>query len=691
MLLCCTLLSTNASEPEARQGEPRHGQAMSARRSPPGSEHNEAETPDARTKESTDCIPDINKRAQALFDHGRSTLAGRLWEKYLHSHPADTEAGYKVALCLALSGDFAKAINLCKQLDRSRPPENIAMAELAAKTLCAAGAFDQALSSINDSLRLSPAAPCLWKQRAIINFRARKYLNCLKDCDRLIKLPETSQRDTFTVLRLKATALVARGDYELAEQVYDSLISAFPDDIHAYTQKATMLWLQGKNTEAQQVFAQSISFNSKPEFVCAQVSWLKKHNLSAQIALDKLQQMNLDAFPSANRDVIGVLCAFQRYAEAENRCRRLIQTDPAGVANYVSMSQVLSGRKDFSGAAAALESGRSRLGDSIFLQTARLNVLRQQGLLPPSALSHVLSMKLIDWEQYANRAAFLASCDDKKYIDKEIADMTVLCEIGPTTDYIGGLLSCKLRRSRYKDLDDSVTRARDLVIASPSADNYNLAAGLLDHAGHRPLAREYLLTAIELDPEHVFAHLGLGRLLMFEHQYARAIPFFKKATDEASLSYDDPPFHLAEAYYLNSQPEKAKQVLSDINAHTGKHFTMSDLRDRSVRFTTNPFEALKALLLSGKRSIEERIESVESQLTRNSGSVDLHRQLCDLFFLKGDYKQALYQCDKVMSSGSSDYLILCRKAALYNALRQPKEAARWRKAALEKYMQHGHP
>ncbi len=609
--------------------------------------------------------------------------------------PTNLDAQWLEALCFAASGEFAQALKRCRELEKRRTASNLDRIEQPISVFRLCGDYASSLKLNDQALELKPTA-ALWKERALTNFSARNYRECIRSCDQSLKLTDSPE-----VRKLKARGLTAQGKFSESERLYANLLRDFPKELACYPKHATSLWILGRREEAPAVFQNATeTMRNRPDFLCMYISWLQQHYLSAEDPLRRLNECTVDN-PSTMRDIANILRVSGKLKEAEEWYSRTIKIDPRNITNYIFKSLFFVEKKDLEAANAVLEDARANCGESFQLEIARLSILlKSKPQLIDDELDRLVNTKLRTGDDYAMRAAFLSTQQsNERRLKQQIFDLEKACEIGATADYYASLMSVKVRLARLREaVHEGIDRCRQLVLAAPTPDNYTFAAGTVDHFGDPRLAEQYLKTALELAPEHMHAHTGIGRLYLFTHRFAEAIPYLTKATEESPPEYDDPPILLAEAFYLTSRPEEAQRILKELKQRTGRTVNLADIRDRCARFYSNPLEALRALLTSGRKTIDDQIAVVKKELlpfdsnkiqhqAKNNDAIVLRKQLADLLFLRGDFRGALVECDKLIEGGSDSYSTLSRKAALYYAMKDHKLARRWRKAALEKYME----
>jgi tetratricopeptide (TPR) repeat protein len=114
--------------------------------------------------------------------------------------------------------------------------------------------------------------------------------------------------------------------------------------------------------------------------------------------------------------------------------------------------------------------------------------------------------------------------------------------------------------------DESVQEMKRALELDPVSLQINgdLGAALID--SYRPdEAIKYLKAALEMDQDFPEAHFTLGRAYLQKEDFAQSITEYEKARE---LSHDRPDIlsELGNAYALAGQVEKARSILSQLNA-----------------------------------------------------------------------------------------------------------------------------
>lgn len=630
--------------------------------------------------------------AQKQKHDGFIYRAAATFAQIVHSNPRDAESLCDLAFCYSLCGEFDKALGSLKSL-RANNVLSPSCTETIATTLINCGEFSDAIKVVNSKLKTSCDKAKLLHLRAQANFRLRNYTNCLADCKMISAcIPASSAMHTST-LELEAQAFTAQEQFEKAQLCYAELIKTSPYNYVYYSKRASLLWLLNRKSAALEQFENVPPLmHLRADYLMAYIAWLDKHNLVNKTLTNLLQELdrvNLTAYPESMLQVARVFQSKKMNDQALAWTQRYIAARPASFEGYAAKAEIYYSCGRYTDGDKTVAAVSALLGECMRTQVLRLRLQRMRADVPISdkQLNELIAAKPKDVDEFIDRANLLFSC--MKFVEQQITDWTTVCRIGDARQVTGSLLHSKIMLARQREADAmGINSAKRLAIIKPDPAHFDIAAGTVDHFGQHELAKTYSKMGIEIDPESTFNLFAMGRLLMFEQKFKEAIPYLVRATEYCSPSYVDPAMHLAQAYYLSARPVEAEAVIAKIKKESGLQVSMADIREKSIRFSSNPLVALKALLDSGKNSIKEEIAILQKKLSKcdaHSAS-KLHRRLGDLYFLRGNLKLALREYNLVPNR-DVDFVLLSRKAAVYHAMHQRDLSRELREQSLQKYME----
>jgi len=198
-----------------------------------------------------------------------------------------------------------------------------------------------------------------------------------------------------------------------------------------------------------------------------------------------------------------------------------------------------------------------------------------------------------------------------------------------------------------------IDKARDefktaLNIASSAEAYYGIGVTYLETEPDK--ARQNLLTAEKLEPNHPYINFYLGSLAFMEKNYSEAIRYYEKAI---AISTDNPGFYesLIEAYVFSGNKDKVRDFLKEYE----KRFPwINDKKNNAIR----------CIIETGKTPTpslsdwENEINNFEYQLKLNpmNYKAEYGLGLCYLQSEKGKAKEHLAKAIKIKSDYVEPYI-----------------------------------
>jgi len=269
-------------------------------------------------------------------------------------------------------------------------------------------------------------------------------------------------------------------------------------------EKALALHMQGRVREAEPLYESFLKSRPDHSEAWHGLGIIRLQSGRTDMAIQDLHRSVAAGGSTAVKNNLGVaLCAAQRFAEAAEVYRDIVQNDPKAVSSLGNLGQILNQLRKFSEAAGVLE--------------------RAVHLVPDNALFHnQLAIALAESERLEDAEAHFA-----KAITLDPRQSQYYCD----------LAALLLKRDRAEEAGDAYRRALSLERNSPLA--LNGLGETLGHLNRHQEATACFRQAIAFAPGFAAAHYNCGTALTYLGRMAEAETAFVRAVE---LEPDNPAY-----------------------------------------------------------------------------------------------------------------------------------------------------
>lgn len=203
-----------------------------------------------------------DNEAQVLYQKGLAALekkeikvAINLFSEAIKTDARYMDAYAKRAAAYAANGDLKSAAkDYTRAIELSQPAPDAELYHQLALCYGQLGQLSDALQNFDLAIKIGPAKPVYYYDRAITNNLNKDSFHAIEDLNRAIEM-DSNYVDSYYA---RGIVYGERAEYKLALQDFDFVVSARPKDYRAYYWRGKIQFLQGNKTAANKEYAQAV-------------------------------------------------------------------------------------------------------------------------------------------------------------------------------------------------------------------------------------------------------------------------------------------------------------------------------------------------------------------------------------------------------------------------------------------------
>jgi len=201
---------------------------------------------------------------------------------------------------------------------------------------------------------------------------------------------------------------------------------------------------------------------------------------------------------------------------------------------------------------------------------------------------------------------------------------------------------------------------------------------LFENIGDRAKAEMHYKIALEERPGYAYALAGLGRIATSMKNYPQAIIYYL----QADSTLNDYAFkeELADVYAQSGMKDKANEIFKSVIEGMSKDAEIGK-KDETIGHYADR-ELAHAYLKVGDN--EKALEHALAEYNRRPANIDVNETVAWVYFMKGDYAQALPYIETATRTNSKNPVLLCRAGLIYSKLGNKEKAKMLLQEGLEK-------
>ncbi len=517
--------------------------------------------------------------------------AGDEYREAARLNPADPQARFSLAKCLAFLGDYAEAIPILKPYVLNHPKafephyllglsyrglDQYPQAEEQLRTAAAiepdhsdlqfnlglvilrSGRAKEAVPHLQKAIQLDPAAEGPRLQLAI----ALKDLNETQKSAKVYQdVRETEQsnllKNQFTTEGAKANQLLAAGQAAQAAEVYRQMLQIQPRDAHTYYNLSLALDMDGKFSDERQALETALKLDPTLAQARSKLGVLDMAQGHLDDAIQNFKKA-IEMDPQLTEAQVNLATIYDQKGEvkeAEALLRRAIENDPRYAQARFDLGLVLAQQQRFPEAESELKTAVTLDSSNLNAQTALAEVEAREGKSESSIeiLRKVAAARPDNFQDHLNLGIALA---DHLEVEAALAEFTKAVELNPgsaVAHYNRGRLL--LDERHFEDAKPELEKA--ISLDAHFGDAVYLLAVTERQLGENEKSLELSERSVELAPGNSRAYYLLGQNLSSAKREQEAIAAWKHAV-QLDPNSTEVLYRLSQALHESDPSEAGK-------------------------------------------------------------------------------------------------------------------------------------